>query len=172
MALREILIAPDPRLKIVAKPVQRIDGDVRKLMDDMLETMYRANGIGLAAPQVGTALRVVVCDVARSNEPAAPLLLANPAVVWSSEEILLREEGCLSVPEHYAEVERPSEVKVRYLDRDGKEQEVHATGLLSVCLQHEIEHLDGTLFIDHLSRIKRDIILRKLKKTQRLSEPA
>ncbi len=172
MALREILIAPDPRLKIAAKPVQRIDGDVRKLMDDMLETMYRANGIGLAAPQVGTALRVVVCDVARSSEPAAPLLLANPEVVWSSEEILLREEGCLSVPEHYAEVERPSEVKVRYLDRDGKEQEVHATGLLSVCLQHEIEHLDGTLFIDHLSRIKRDIILRKLKKTQRLSEPA
>lgn len=172
MALREILVAPDPRLKVKARPVERIDAGVRKLMDDMLETMYRANGIGLAAPQIGSDLRIVVCDVARRNEAAQPMLMANPEVVWASEEIELREEGCLSVPEHYAEVERPSEVKVRYIDRDGKEQEVHAKGLLSVCLQHEIEHLDGTLFIDHLSRMKRDIILRKLKKTQRLAEPA
>jgi peptide deformylase len=172
MAIREILIAPDPRLKITARGVERVDSDVRRLMDDMLETMYRANGIGLAAPQVGSDLRVVVCDVARSDESPRPLALANPEVVWASDELMLREEGCLSVPDHYAEVERPSEVRIRYLDRDGVEQEVHAAGLLSVCLQHEIEHLDGTLFIDHLSRIKRDIILRKLKKTQRLAEPA
>ncbi len=171
MAIREILVAPDPRLKITARPVDRIDAGTRRLMDDMLETMYRANGIGLAAPQIGSDLRIVVCDVARTNEPPKPMILANPEVVWASETLELREEGCLSVPEHYAEVERPSEVKVRYLDRDGAEQEVHATGLLSVCLQHEIEHLEGTLFIDHLSRIKRDIILRKLKKTQRLTEP-
>ena len=171
MAIRDIIVAPDPRLKITARPVGRIDGEIRRLMDDMLETMYRANGIGLAAPQVGSDLRIVVCDVARTNEPAQPMILANPKVVWSSEERVLREEGCLSVPEHYAEVERPTEVKIRYLDREGAEQEIHATGLLSVCLQHEIEHLDGTLFIDHLSRIKRDIILRKLKKTQRLAEP-
>jgi peptide deformylase len=172
MAIREIIVAPDPRLKITAKPVAKVDGEVRRLMDDMLETMYGANGIGLAAPQIGSDLRVVVCDVARANEEAQPILLANPEVIWASDELLLREEGCLSVPEHYAEVERPSEVRIRYLDRDGKEQEVHAKGLLSVCLQHEIEHLDGTLFIDHLSRMKRDIILRKLKKTQRLAEPA
>jgi peptide deformylase len=172
MALREILVAPDPRLKITARPVTTVDSDVRRLMDDMLETMYGANGIGLAAPQIGSDLRVVVCDVAKNDEPPRPLALANPEVVWASEERLLREEGCLSVPDHYAEVERPSDVKIRYLDRDGAEQEIHASGLLSVCLQHEIEHLDGTLFIDHLSRIKRDIILRKLKKTQRLSEPA
>lgn len=172
MALREILVAPDPRLKVTATPVERVDAEVKRLTDDMLETMYQANGIGLAAPQIGTALRIVVCDVARRDEKPAPMTLINPEVVWASEQLELREEGCLSVPEHYAEVERPSEVKIRYLDREGKEQEVHATGLLSVCLQHEIEHLDGTLFIDHLSRIKRDIILRKLKKTQRLSEPA
>ena len=172
MALREILVAPDPRLKVKARPVERIDGGVQTLMDDMLETMYGANGIGLAAPQIGSDLRIVVCDVARRDEDARPMLLANPEIVWTSEKLELREEGCLSVPEHYAEVERPSEVKVRYLDREGKAQEVHATGLLSVCLQHEIEHLDGTLFIDHLSRMKRDIILRKLKKTQRLAEPA
>ena len=172
MAIREILIAPDPRLKITARPVDRVDGEVRRLMDDMLETLYRANGIGLAAPQVGSDLRIVVCDIARADEPAQPMILANPAVTWASEERVLREEGCLSVPEHYAEVERPTEVRIRYLDRDGTEQKIHATGLLSVCLQHEIEHLEGTLFIDHLSRIKRDIILRKLKKTQRLAEPA
>ncbi|MBM3548038.1 MAG: peptide deformylase [Alphaproteobacteria bacterium] len=172
MAIREIIVAPDPRLKITAKPVKKVDGEVRRLMDDMLETMYRANGIGLAAPQIGSDLRVVVCDVARQNEEAQPIHLANPEVVWASDELLLREEGCLSVPDHYAEVERPSEVKIRYLDRDGKEQELHAKGLLSVCLQHELEHLDGTLFIDHLSRMKRDIILRKLKKTAKLAEPA
>lgn len=172
MAIRDILVAPDPRLKITARPVGRVDGEVRRLVDDMLETMYRANGIGLAAPQIGSDLRIVVCDVARADEPARPMALINPEVSWASDELLLREEGCLSVPEHYAEVERPSEVKVRYLDRDGAEQEIHASGLLSVCLQHEIEHLEGTLFIDHLSRMKRDIILRKLKKTQRLSEPA
>jgi len=170
MAIRDILVAPDPRLKINARPVETVDGEVRRLVDDMLDTMYRANGIGLAAPQIGSDLRVIVCDVARTNESPRPMALINPEVVWSSDETLLREEGCLSVPDHYAEVERPASVRVRYLDRDGAPQEVAADGLLGICLQHEIEHLNGTLFIDHLSRIKRDIILRKLKKTSRLQD--
>jgi peptide deformylase len=174
MALLPILTAPDPRLKVKAQKVAAVDDEVRRLMDDMLETMYEAPGIGLAAPQVGVTRRVIVVDAAREGEPPQPLRLANPEVVWRSEELAIYNEGCLSVPEHYADVERPAEVKIRYLDYDNKPQEMQVKGLLATCLQHEIDHLDGILFIDRLSSLKRNIILRKLVKTKRLktTEPA
>jgi peptide deformylase len=174
MAKLEIITAPDPRLKAKCRKVDKVDDSVRRLMDDMLETMYAAPGIGLAAPQVGDRRRVLVLDIAREDEPPQPLKFANPEIVWASEDEILHEEGCLSVPEHYAEVKRPAEVKVRYLDYENEIRELHATGLLSVCLQHEMEHLDGVLFIDHLSAIKRDIILRKLLKLRKADarEPA
>jgi peptide deformylase len=174
MAKLEIITAPDPRLKAKCRKVDKVDDSVRRLMDDMLETMYAAPGIGLAAPQVGDRRRVLVLDVAREDEPPQPLRFANPEIVWASEDEILHEEGCLSVPEHYAEVKRPAEVKVRYLDYENEIREMHATGLLSVCLQHEMEHLDGVLFIDHLSAVKRDIIVRKLLKLRKAEtrEPA
>jgi peptide deformylase len=136
-------------------------------MADMLETMYAAPGIGLAAPQVGVGLRVIVLDVAREGEPKAPMKLANPEIVWASDDDASYEEGCLSVPEHYAEVVRPRAVKVRYLDEGGAAREIEAEGLLATCLQHEIDHLDGILFLDHLSALKRNMILRKLLKEKK-----
>ena len=165
-----ILTAPDPRLKKKAKPVEKIDDGVRRLMADMLETMYAAPGIGLAAPQVGVAKRVIVLDIAREGEPPAPLKIANPEIVWVSEDDASYEEGCLSVPEHYAEVVRPRAVKIRYLDETGAAREIAAEGLLATCLQHEIDHLDGILFIDHLSALKRNMILRKLLKEKKAAE--
>lgn len=167
MAIREILIAPDPRLKVKARPVDKVDGEIRRLMDDMLETMYAAPGIGLAAPQVGEAVRVIVIDVARDGEPRQPLRLANPEIVWASEEQVPCEEGCLSLPEQFADVTRPAEVKVRYLDHENEIREIHATGLLAVCLQHEIDHLEGVLFVDHISSLRRNMILRKLAKSRK-----
>jgi peptide deformylase len=167
MALREVLIAPDPRLKIKARRVDKVDARIRKLMDDMLETMYAAPGIGLAAPQVGEAVRVIVVDVARDGAPAQPLRLANPEIVWTSDEEIPCEEGCLSLPEQFAEVTRPAEVKVRYLDHENEIREVHAKGLLAVCLQHEMDHLEGVLFVDHISTLRRNMILRKLAKTKK-----
>ncbi len=167
MALLPILTAPDPRLKKKAKPVDKVDDGVRKLMADMLETMYAAPGVGLAAPQVGVGLRVIVLDVAREGEPMAPMKLANPEIVWASEDDNTYEEGCLSVPEHYAEVVRPRAVKVRYLDESGAAREIEADGLLATCLQHEVDHLDGILFLDHLSALKRNMILRKLLKEKK-----
>lgn len=167
MALLPILTAPDPRLKKKAKPVAKVDDGVRTLMADMLATMYAAPGIGLAAPQVGVGLRVIVLDVAREGEPPAPMKLANPEIVWASEDDATYEEGCLSVPEHYAEVVRPRAVKVRYLDETGAAREIEADGLLATCLQHEIDHLDGILFLDHLSALKRNMILRKLLKEKK-----
>ncbi len=167
MALLSILTAPDPRLKAKAKPVERVDQGVRRLMDDMLETMYGAPGIGLAAPQVGVSKRVIVLDIAKEGEPRAPFKLANPQLVWVSEEDVVFEEGCLSVPEHYAEVARPAAVRIRYLDYENELREIEASGLLATCLQHEIDHLDGILFIDHLSSLKRSIILRKLLKAKK-----
>lgn len=164
MAILPILVAPDPRLKTRAKPVETIDDDLRRLIDDMLETMYDAPGIGLAAPQVGVLKRLLVLDVAGKDDPPAPMAFVNPEIVWESEEMNVYEEGCLSIPSHYAEVERPARVKVRFLDRDGNRQEIEADGLLATCLQHEIDHLDGKLFIDYLSSLKRNMILRKLKK--------
>ncbi|SBW12259.1 peptide deformylase [uncultured Alphaproteobacteria bacterium] len=164
MAILPILVAPDPRLKTRAKPVETIDDDLRRLIDDMLETMYDAPGIGLAAPQVGVLKRLLVLDVAGKDDPPAPMAFVNPEIVWESEEMNVYEEGCLSIPSHYAEVERPARVKVRFLDRDGNRREIEADGLLATCVQHEIDHLDGKLFIDYLSSLKRNMILRKLKK--------
>jgi peptide deformylase len=167
MARLPILTAPDPRLKAKAKPVERVDEGVRQLMDDMLETMYVAPGIGLAAPQVGVSKRVIVLDLAKEEEPRAPLKLANPEIVWVSDEDAVFEEGCLSVPEHYAEVARPAAVRIRYLDYENEIREIEASGLLATCLQHEIDHLDGILFIDRLTALKRNIILRKLLKAKK-----
>ncbi|WP_372016842.1 peptide deformylase [Tistrella mobilis] len=170
MAIMPILTAPDPRLTKTATPVARVDDDVRRLMDDMLETMYAAEGIGLAAPQVGVLQRVIVIDVCwgREGKEPTPLFMANPEIVWVSDEDKTYEEGCLSLPSHYADVVRPAAVRVRYLDRDGAVQEIEDDGLLAVCVQHEIDHLDGVLFVDHLSSIKRNMILRKLLKARRL----
>ena len=167
MARLPILTAPDPRLKTKAKPVERVDEGVRRLMDDMLETMYAAPGIGLAAPQVGVSKRVLVIDLAKEGEPPAPMKLANPEIVWVSDEDAVFEEGCLSVPEHYAEVARPAAARTRYMDYENELREIAASGLLATCLQHEIDHLDGILFIDRLTALKRNIILRKLLKAKK-----
>jgi peptide deformylase len=167
MALLPIITAPDPRLKIKAKPVAEVDAKVRRLMDDMVETMYHAIGIGLAAPQVGVAERVLVIDVAREGEKPQPLRIANPEMLWRSEEMMTANEGCLSLPEHYADVERPAAIRLRYLDHENEIREIEAKGLLATCLQHEIDHLDGVLFVDHISTLKRGMILRKLAKSKR-----
>ena len=170
MAKRTIIMAPDPRLKIVSEPVGRVDDALRALMDDMLETMYAAPGIGLAAVQVGVPKRVLVMDLAPEGEPRVPRYFVNPEIVSVSDEMKEYEEGCLSVPEMYELVERPAQARVKYLGYDGKEQVIDADGMLAVCLQHEMDHLEGILFIDHLSKLKRDMILRKLVKARRLIE--
>jgi peptide deformylase len=167
MALLPIIKAPDPRLKIKARPVAAVDAKVRRLMDDMLETMYQAIGIGLAGPQVGEAKRVIVIDVAREGEKPQPLRLADPEILWHSEELATFAEGCLSLPEHYAEVTRPNAIRLRYLDHENEIREIEAEGLLATVLQHEIDHLDGVLFVDHISSLKRGMILRKLAKAKR-----
>ena len=167
MAIRPIICIPDNRLRLVSKPVERVDDDVKRLMDDMLETMYDAPGIGLAAIQVATPRRVVVIDTAKEGEEARPICFVNPDIVWSSEEKRVYQEGCLSIPEYYEDVERPSRVKARYLDREGRENEIEADGLLATALQHEIDHLNGVLFIDHLSRLKRQMALKKLDKLRK-----
>ena len=172
MALLPILIAPDPRLKKISTPVKAVDAEIRKLMDDMLETMYQAPGIGLAAPQVGVLKRIIVLDIAREGEAPQPLRLANPEVVWVSDDDAVYNEGCLSVPEHYADVARPASCRVKYLDHENKSREIAADGLLATCLQHEIDHLDGVLFIDHLTSLKRNMILRKLLKTKKAAAGA
>ena len=164
MALREILTVPHPVLKQVSKPVAVVDDALRALMDDMLETMYAAPGIGLAAIQIGEPIRVIVMDLARQDEPPQPRFFVNPEILWKSEETAPYEEGCLSVPEIYDEVERPSHVKLRYLNYQGEQIEEDAEGLYAVCIQHEMDHLDGVLFIDHLSRLKREQAIKKVKK--------
>jgi len=165
MAVREILILPDNRLRKVSEPVKKIDAGIRKLVDDMFETMYDAPGIGLAAIQIGTGKRVITMDLAKKEEPKKPQVFINPEIVWSSDEKAVYEEGCLSIPETYNDVERPARVKVKYLDLEGELHEIEANGLLSTCLQHEVDHLNGILFIDHLSRLKRDRIIKKFTKT-------
>jgi peptide deformylase len=164
MAPRPILTLPDPRLRLVSKPVGKVDAELRKLVDDMFETMYAAPGIGLAAVQVGVPKRVVTMDLAKKDEPKNPKVYINPELVWASEERSTYEEGCLSIPEYYEEVERPSQVKVRYIDLEGNEQEIEANGLLATCLQHEIDHLNGVLFIDHISKLKRSRVIKKFAK--------
>jgi peptide deformylase len=172
MAILPIITAPDPRLQRRAKSVAKVDAAIRRLMDDMLETMYQAPGIGLAAPQVGVLQRVIVVDCAKEGEKPQPYRLANPEILWKSEELLTNNEGCLSLPEHYADVTRPAEIKVRYIDEQNEIRELHAKGLLATCIQHEIDHLEGTLFVDHISSLKRSIILRKLAKIKRQKAPA
>jgi peptide deformylase len=164
MALRDILTVPDPRLKLVSQDVERVDDDLRTLMDDMLETMYAAPGIGLAAIQIGEPKRVIVMDLAREDEPPQPRHFVNPQILWVSEETAPYEEGCLSVPDIYDEVERPARVKLRYLNYQGETVEEDVEGLYAVCIQHEMDHLNGVLFIDHLSRLKRDRAVAKVKK--------
>jgi peptide deformylase len=172
MAIRTIITAPDPRLKEVAKDVTKVDGDIKKLAADMLDTMYDAEGIGLAATQIGVALRVVVIDVGQTDDKKEPMVFINPKITWSSDETQKFQEGCLSVPDIWDEVERPIAIKAEYLDLDGKPQTLEAGGLLADCLQHEIDHLNGTLFIDHLSRLKRSMAIKKLTKAKKLKETA
>ena len=168
MTIRSIITAPDPRLKLRSEPIAEVDDGVRQLLDDMYETMVEAPGIGLAAVQIGEPrAAIVVCLGPPEGEEPRPYYLVNPEVVWRSDEEMLHEEGCLSLPEQFAEVVRPAEARIRYLDYRGEEQELHAAGLLARCILHEMDHLRGVLFVDHLSVIKRNMILRKLAKARR-----
>ena len=164
MTIKPLILLPDPVLRQTSKAIERVDDDVRRLADDMLETMYDAPGIGLAAIQVGVPLRLLVIDVAKEEEGRKPQLFINPEIVASSDERSVYEEGCLSIPDYYAEVERPARVTVKHIDKDGKEQTIEADGLLATCLQHEVDHLNGVLFIDHISKLKRDMVVRKFTK--------
>ncbi len=164
MALRPIIILPDPKLRLVSGPAGQVDDALRKLMDDMVETMHEAPGIGLAAIQIAEPVRLVVIDLAKKEEAPQPQYFVNPEIVWSSDERSVYEEGCLSIPEYYEEVERPAKVRARFLDRDGKPQEILAEGMLATALQHEIDHLNGVLFIDYISKLKRDRVVKKFVK--------
>ena len=169
MAIREIIKLPDKRLRLISEPVKQIDAGIRKLVDDMFETMYKAPGIGLAAIQLGVAKRVITLDLSKKEDDHEPQVFINPEILWQSEALAKFEEGCLSIPDYYEEVERPAEVKVRYLDLAGKKREIDAKGLLATCLQHEIDHVNGILFIDHLSKLKRDRVIKRFTKAARSS---
>jgi len=164
MAIRDILIIPEKKLRLISAPVTAFDKPLRALVDDMFQTMYEAPGIGLAGIQIGEPLRVITIDVAGKDDPKAPQVFINPEIVWTSDETSTYEEGCLSIPEYYEEVERPAMVRVKYLDADGKAHEIEADGLLATCLQHEIDHINGVLFIDHISKLKRDMVIKKFTK--------
>ena len=170
MTVRDILILPDKRLRLESKPVVKIDAAVRQLVEDMFQTMYEAPGIGLAAIQIGEPKRIVIMDLAKKDEPRAPQVFINPELVSTSCDKNTHEEGCLSIPEYYEEVERPARVKVRYIDLDGQPHETEAEGLLATCLQHEIDHLNGVLFIDHISKLKRDRVIKKFAKAAKLGK--
>ncbi|MGH6769026.1 MAG: peptide deformylase [Xanthobacteraceae bacterium] len=172
MALREILVLPDKRLRLVSEPVKTIGAEIKTLVADMFETMYDAPGIGLAAVQVGVPKRVITVDLAKKDEAKKPQVFINPELLWTSEETLKREEGCLSIPEIYEEVERPAQVRVKYRGLDGKEHELEASGILATCLQHEIDHINGVLFIDHISRLKRNLITKKFTKAAKRAAEA
>jgi len=167
MTIKPLIILPDPLLRQVSTPVEQVDSEIKRLADDMLETMYDAPGIGLAAIQIGVPRRMLVIDVSKEDEEKTPLVFINPQIVASSDERSVYEEGCLSIPDYYAEVERPATVTVDYVDRDGKQQTLEADGLLATCLQHEIDHLNGVLFIDHISRLKREMVIKKFTKAAR-----
>ena len=172
MTIRPILTAPDPRLKAVSTDVKKVDGDIRKLVQDMADSMYAADGIGLAAVQIGTPLRVIVMDLDQKEEGGGKKdwrVFINPKILWASDELATYEEGCLSVPEIYDDVERPARIRAEYLDLDGKRLEIEADGMLATCLQHEMDHLEGVLFIDHLSKLKRAMLLKKLTKAKKLA---
>ena len=164
MAHLPIIVAPDPRLKLKCEAVSEVTDELRTLMDDMLDTMYDAPGIGLAAPQLGVTKRIIVVDVTKNDDERQPYQMINPEITWVSEELLDYEEGCLSLPEQYAQVTRPEKIQLTYMDRDGELQELEASGILATCIQHEMDHLEGILFVDHISKLRRDLIIRKLKK--------
>jgi peptide deformylase len=170
MTIRPILTAPDPRLKAVSKDVDKVDDALRRLIDDMADSMYEADGIGLAAVQIGVPKRVIVMDLDQKEGGKNPRAYINPKILWASEEMAVFEEGCLSVPEFWDDVERPARIKAEYLDRDGNSQVLEADGMLATCLQHEMDHLEGVLFIDHLSKLKRSMVLKKLQKAKRFQE--
>ena len=169
MALLPIIVAPDPRLKIKTEPVESVDDELLGFLENMLETMYAADGIGLAAPQVGDGRSIIVLDTTYREEDPHPLCIVNPEIVWTSDAQRAHQEGCLSLPEHYAEVLRPDSIKIKYLDKTGTVQELKADGMLATCIQHEMDHLKGILFVDHVSSVKRNMILRKLKKAKKLA---
>jgi peptide deformylase len=169
MAIRPVITLPDSKLRLKSALVTTVDASTRALLDDMLETMYDAPGIGLAAVQIGIMQRLVVIDTAKQDEPRAPLCLVNPEITWRSVETSSYEEGCLSIPDFYEEVVRPEKVRVRFLDRDGQPQEIEADGILATAVQHEIDHLDGVLFVDHISKLKRDRVIRKFQKAARMA---
>ena len=170
MTIRKILLAPDPLLRSKCKKVDKVDNDLRLLMDDMLETMYKAPGIGLAAIQIGVLKRVVVIDLAKDHDKKNPLYLINPEITFKSKPKAVYEEGCLSLPGQFAEIERPAECHINYLDYEGKNKNLKAEGLLATCIQHEIDHLDGVLFIDYLSKLKKTMIIKKLEKQKKSLE--
>jgi peptide deformylase len=170
MPVRDIITLPDPKLRLISKKIERVDSDLNRLIDDMLATMYEAPGIGLAAIQIAEPIRLLVADAAPKEGPREPLALINPEILWSSDERRTYEEGCLSIPDYYEEVERPASVRVKYIDRDGKAQETLAEGLLATVLQHEIDHLNGVLFIDYLSKLKRDRVIKKFAKIAKRDE--
>ena len=172
MTVRPILTAPDPRLQALSSDVEKVDSETRKLVDDMAESMYAADGIGLAAVQIGVPKRVIVIDLDQKEGKKNPRAYINPKILWASEEMAVFEEGCLSVPEIWDDVERPARIKAEYLDLDGKKVELEADGMLATCLQHEMDHLNGVLFIDHLSRLKRSMAIKKLTKAKKLKETA
>ena len=167
MTIKPLIILPDPLLRQQSKPIEQVDAEITRLADDMLETMYDAPGIGLAAIQIGVPRRMLVIDISREDEDRNPVVFINPEILKVSDDVSAYEEGCLSIPDYYAEVERPASLTVGYIDRDGKKQTVEADGLLATCLQHEMDHLNGVLFIDHISRLKRDMVIKKFTKAAR-----
>ena len=167
MSKREIVIEPDPILRKKSESLEKVDDELRSLLDDMLETMYSAPGIGLAAVQVGILKRLIVIDISKEKDKKNPLFLINPEIISRSKNTSIHEEGCLSLPGHYAEIERPAECHIKYIDYTGKQKEIEANGLLSTCIQHEVDHLNGILFIDYLSKLKKDMILKKLLKNKK-----
>ena len=164
MSQRKIVIEPDPILRKKSEILEKVDDELRKLLDDMLETMYSAPGIGLAAVQIGILKRLIVIDISKEKDKKNPLFLINPEIISKSESTSTYEEGCLSLPGHFAEIERPAECHIKYIDYEGKKREIKANGLLSTCIQHEVDHLNGVLFIDYLSKLKKDMIVKKLVK--------